>query len=544
VTETGRPQITSAPSFGALARSAESLRSASLSELFAADPTRVEAMTLTAAGITADLSKNLIDAEALAALVSLARQTGLEAFREAMLDGDPVNTSEGRAVLHTAMRASRSSSLVLDGRDVIADAVATLDAMGELTESVLRGSRVGATGERFRHVLAIGIGGSYLGPAMAVSALRRHATGSLDLRFATNIDGASFEAAICGLDPAATLVVISSKTFRTLETMANATKATIWLKGALGVEAVSVHLVAVTARPEAAEAFGVDPGSIFPIPESVGGRFSISSAIGLPVMLSIGVEGFAEFLEGFRAMDDHFASAPLEENLPVLMGLMRLWYSVFMRCETFAVVSYAADLGLFAPFLQQLEMESNGKSVDAQGEPMGVPTGPIVWGSTGTDAQHAFFQLLHQGTHLVPVDLIGVLRAMSDDLGAHDLLMANLFAQAEVLGFGVSAADLAAAGVPSNQAAHRVLPGNRPSTLLLLDELDPRTLGALVALYEHETAVQGAMLGIDSFDQWGVEAGKVIAERISAELGAPAGPSSHDLSTARALERYRSSRQI
>ena len=397
------------------------------------------------------------------------------------------------------------------------------------------------TGERLTTIVNIGIGGSFLGPKMAAEALRRSTAAGLSARFIANVDGADAERALSGLDPATTLVVVSSKTFTTLETMANAHVVRDWLTDALGEGAVARHMVAVSTNAEAVAAFGIDAGSMFGFWDFVGGRYSMDSAIGLSTMLLIGREGFADMLAGFHAMDRHFATAPLEENLPILLGLLRIWYSGFLGAQSLGVMPYSSDLGELPAYLQQLEMESNGKGVTRDGRPVSVDSGPIVWGEPGTDGQHSFYQLLHQGTRLVPLDLIGVLAPLSEHRDSHDQLMANLIAQAEALAFGRSAEEVAEAGVPSHQVAFRTFPGNRPSTLVLLDELSPFSLGALVALYEHEVFTQGAIWGIDSFDQWGVELGKALATAVADELvGGPMGP--HDASTTAAIARYRAAR--
>ena len=518
----------------ALSADADRIRATTLVELFATDPERTEAMTFEVAGIWADLSKNLVDRDVLTHLLDLARQTGVEQRRDEMFSGEPINTSEDRRVLHIALRVPRGEELSVDGHDVAADVADVLDAMGDFTDAVRSGAWRGATGERLTTVVNIGIGGSFLGPQMAAAALRRSTADGLSARFIANVDGAEAAAALEGLDPARTLVIVSSKTFTTLETMTNAHLVREWIVDALGPDAVARHMVAVAD-------FGIDPGSMFGFWDFVGGRYSMDSAIGLSTMLLIGRDAFDEMLAGFHAMDRHFVSAPLERNLPVLIGLLRVWYSGFLGAGSLGVMPYAADLGRLPAYLQQLEMESNGKSVTRDGHPVKVDTGPIVWGEPGTDGQHSFYQLLHQGTRLVPVDLIGVRAPLSEHRASHDLLMANLIAQAEALAFGRTADEVARAGVPEHQVPFRTFPGNRPSTLLLLDALTPFSLGALVALYEHEVFTQGAVWGIDSFDQWGVELGKALAVAVAEEL-TDGTPGAHDPSTMAAIERYRAAR--
>jgi glucose-6-phosphate isomerase len=533
---------TTTAAWAALSADAERIRATTLSELFAADPGRTAAMTHEVAGMSADLSKNLVDAEVWRHLVDLARATGVEARRDAMFLGEPINTSEDRRVLHVALRIPPGESLVVDGHDVAADVAAVLESMGDFTDAVRSGAWRGITGERLTTVVNIGIGGSFLGPKMAAEALRRSTLPGLSARFIANVDGADAERALSGLDPARTLVVVSSKTFTTLETMANAHLVRDWITDALGPDAVARHMVAVSTNAEAVAAFGIDPASMFGFWDFVGGRYSMDSAIGLSTMLLVGRESFAEMLSGFHAMDRHFATAPLEENLPVLLGLLRIWYSGFLGAQSLGVMPYSSDLGELPAYLQQLEMESNGKGVTRDGRPVPTDTGPIVWGEPGTDGQHSFYQLLHQGTRLVPLDLIGVLTPLSEHHHSHDQLMANLIAQAEALAFGRSAEEVARAGVPAHQVPFRTFPGNRPSTLILLEELSPRSLGALVALYEHEVFTQGAVWGIDSFDQWGVELGKALATAVADELvGGPRGQ--HDPSTTAAIDRYRAARE-
>ena len=518
------------------------LEGTTLRALFAADADRATSMTIEGAGIWADLSKNLLDTHVLDHLVTLAREVGLEERRDAMFAGERINPSEDRRVIHTALRLPKGSSLMVDGHDVAADVHSVLDAMGAFCDEVRSGSWVGATGQRITHVVNIGIGGSFLGPQMAALALRRSVDVDLEARFVANVDGADLEIALDGLDPATTLFVISSKTFTTLETMTNAHLAAAWTIAALGDDAIARHFVAVSTNADAVAAFGIAPTSMFGFWDFVGGRYSMDSAIGLSTMLLVGPEHVAEMLAGFHDMDVHFTSAPLEENLPVLLGLLRVWYSGFLGAQTLGVMPYAADLARFPAYLQQLEMESNGKGVTREGGPLSVDTGLVVWGEPGTDGQHSFYQLLHQGTRLIPIDLIGFLEPLSDHHDSHDLLMANLIAQAEALAFGRTAHEVADAGVPPAQIPFRTFTGNRPSTMLLLESLTPRALGRLVALYEHEVFTQGAVWGIDSFDQWGVELGKALALTVAGELASDAPIEGHDASTTAVIERYRQAR--
>jgi glucose-6-phosphate isomerase len=534
--------LTSTEAWQSLIAHGEVVRPQHLREMFAADPTRAEALTFTAADLRVDLSKQRIEPDTVAHLVAVARAAGVEQRRDAMLAGDPINTTEQRSVLHTALRAPRGASVVVDGRDVVVDVHEVLDAMGVFAERVRSGEWRGATGERIRHVVNIGIGGSDLGPAMAHRALISFAHPELDCRFVSNVDGADVHQALAGVDPAATLVVVSSKTFTTIETLTNAGTARTWLIDALGEDAVAAHFVAVSTNADAVAAFGIDTENMFGFWDWVGGRYSMDSAIGLSLMLSIGSDGFAEMLAGFRAMDEHFATASLEQNVPVLMAMVGVWCAEVLGAESLAVLPYSHELGRFPAYLQQLDMESNGKRVRLDGSPVQMATGPIVWGEPGTNGQHAFYQLLHQGTRLVPSDLIGFARPNHPHLDHHDLLMANLFAQAEALAFGKTRAEVVAEGVPAHQVEHRVFPGNRPSTVVLADRLTPRVLGELVALYEHKVFVQGCVWGINSFDQWGVELGKALATRIGPELVASGPVADHDSSTTSLIEWYRSRR--
>ncbi|MFD6674906.1 glucose-6-phosphate isomerase [Rhodococcus zopfii] len=522
------------------------IESLHLGELFATEPGRAEAFTLTAADLYIDYSKHLITGRTRELLLDLARTCGVEAHRDRMLAGDHINTSEDRAVLHTALRLPREARLTVDGQDVVADVHAVLDKMGEFTDRVRDGRWRGATGERITTVVNIGIGGSDLGPVMVYRALRHYVDAGVEARFVSNIDPSDLTNNLQGLDPARTLFVVASKTFSTLETLSNATAARRWLVAALGEDAVAKHFVAVSTHEERVVEFGIDPENMFGFWDWVGGRYSVGSAIGLSVMAAIGKERFAELLAGFHAMDTHFATAPLESNAPVLLGLLGVWYTSFLGAQSRAVLPYSNDLVRFPAYLQQLTMESNGKSVRSDGTAVDYPTGEIFWGEPGTNGQHAFYQLLHQGTHLIPADFIGFARPL-DDLptpdgsgSMHDVLMSNFFAQSTVLAFGKSAEQIRAEGTDETLVAHKVMPGNRPSTTVLAPALTPSTLGQLIALYEHEVFVQGVIWGIDSFDQWGVELGKAQALALEPALTEPDEPASlGDSSTDALIREYR-----
>ena len=520
-----------------------------LRELFAEDPARGRDLTLDVGDLYIDYSKHRVTRETLALLADLARAAGLEQRRDAMLAGEHINTSEDRAVLHTALRLPRDAALTVDGQDVVADVHTVLDAMGDFTDRLRSGEWTGATGKRIDTVVNIGIGGSDLGPAMAYQALRHYADAGISARFVSNVDPADLVATLDGLDPATTLFIIASKTFTTLETLTNATAARRWLTDALGDDAVAKHFVAVSTNRELVEAFGIDSANMFGFWDWVGGRYSVDSAIGLSLMAVIGREAFADFLSGFHLVDTHFATAPLESNAPVLLGLIGLWYSDFFGAETRAVLPYSNDLARFAAYLQQLTMESNGKSVRADGTPVSTGTGEIFWGEPGTNGQHAFYQLLHQGTRLVPADFIGFSQP-TDDLptadgtgSMHDLLMSNFFAQTQVLAFGKTAEEISAEGTPAGVVPHKVMPGNKPTTSILATRLTPSVLGQLIALYEHQVFTAGVIWGIDSFDQWGVELGKTQAKAllpVITEAAAPAPQS--DSSTDTLVRRYREQR--
>jgi glucose-6-phosphate isomerase len=518
------------------------LGSFSLREAFAADPRRGERFVAAAAGWTLDYSKNLVTDAALAQLFELARARELDAQIAAMFRGDRINPTEDRPVLHTALRAPRGSGVVVDGRDVTLDVHDVLDRFTGFADAVREGKWTGHTGARIRSVVNIGIGGSDLGPRMVAHALRGTAQRALDVRFVANVDPSDFAEATRDLDPAETLFIVCSKTFTTLETLANAHAARSWCVSALGSEAaVARHFVAVSTNATEVAKFGIAPENMFGFWDWVGGRYSLWSSVGVSIALAIGADGFRALLEGARAMDDHFRTATLERNLPVLLALLGIWYRDLLGAETTAVLPYSQYLELLPNHLQQVDMESNGKRVLRDGRPAPVATGPIVWGSAGTNGQHAFYQLLHQGTALVPCDFIGFLESGQPRGDQHVQLLANLFAQTEALAFGRTAEEVAAEAVSPALVPHRTFPGNRPSNMLIADRLEPATLGALVALYEHKVFVQGAIWGVNSFDQWGVELGKVLARKIAVELEG-AGPPQHDSSTNAWIRRFREHR--
>jgi glucose-6-phosphate isomerase len=545
--ETG--DITSSAAWTALSRHHELIADKHLRAFFAEDPDRGRDLTLTVGDLYIDYSKHRVTRQTLALLTDLARAAGLEQRRDAMFAGEHINTSEDRAVLHTALRLPREAELRVDGQDVVADVHAVLDAMGDFTDRLRSGEWTGATGKRIETVVNIGIGGSDLGPAMAYQALRHQADAGIAARFVSNVDPADLVAKLDGLDPATTLFVIASKTFTTLETLTNATAARRWLIEALGDEAVAKHFVAVSTNKKLVEEFGIDSANMFGFWDWVGGRYSVDSAIGLALMAVIGRAAFADFLSGFHLVDRHFATAPLESNAPVLLGLIGLWYSDFFGAETRAVLPYSNDLARFAAYLQQLTMESNGKSVRADGSPVSTGTGEIFWGEPGTNGQHAFYQLLHQGTRLVPADFIGFSQP-TDDLptadgqgSMHDLLMSNFFAQTQVLAFGKTAEEIAGEGTPAEVVAHKVMPGNKPTTSILATRLTPSVLGQLIALYEHQVFVAGVIWGVDSFDQWGVELGKTQAKALLPVITETASPEPQsDSSTDALVRRYRQER--
>jgi glucose-6-phosphate isomerase len=538
-----RPTETTA--WKALAAHHAAIKDRHLRQLFAADPGRAARFSADGAGLFLDYSKNRITEETVRLLLDLARERGVAERRDAMFQGEKINVTERRAVLHAALRAPRGTVIMVDGKDVVADVHAVLDRMANFSTKVRDGSWKGHSGRRIRNVVNIGIGGSYLGPEMAYLALRGFSDRSMKFLFVSNVDGADFTETTEGVDPAETLFIISSKTFTTLETMTNAATARAWIIDGLGSEAaVARHCVAVSTNTEGVAKFGIDTAQMFGFWDWVGGRYSMDSAIGLSTMIAIGPDRFREMLAGFHAMDEHFRTAPLERNLPVLMGLLTVWYNNFFGTETLGIMPYAAPLARFPAYLQQLQMESSGKHVDIDGNAVAWQTGPIIWGEPGTDGQHSFYQLIHQGTKLIPCDLIGFCEPLSPLAHQHDLLMANLFAQAEAFAFGKTAEELAAEGSPALQTPFRVTEGNRPTNVILADRLEPWILGSLVALYEHSVFTQGAIWAIDSFDQWGVELGKVLAGRIIPELAGAGEPElRHDGSTNALIARYRRSRK-
>ncbi|MFM9925179.1 glucose-6-phosphate isomerase [Variovorax sp. H27-G14] len=516
-----------------------------LRQLFADDPQRGGRWVAEAAGLYLDYSKNRIDDETIRLLLDLARHCGLRERIDAMFRGDAINTTEQRPALHIALRAPRGTRIEVDGVDVVTEVHAVLDRMAGLAEVVRSGRWLGHGGKRIRHVVNIGIGGSDLGPVMAHEALRHYSQRDIDCRFVSNVDGTALVEATRDLDAGETLFIVCSKTFTTRETLANAHAARAWCLAQLRDErAVARHFVAVSTNAEGASRFGIAPENVFGFWDWVGGRYSMDSAIGLSLMIAVGPAHFREMLEGFHAMDAHFRTAPFDRNLPVLMGLLAVWNTDFLEAPTQAVLPYDQYLARFPAYLQQLTMESNGKHVTRSGAPVGVATSPIVWGEPGTNGQHSFYQLLHQGTRLVPCDFIGFCQGLNPLGDQHDLLMANLFAQSEALAFGKTTAEVRAEGIAEELVAHRVFEGNRPSNTLLAQRLTPRTLGALVALYEHSVFTQGVIWDIDSFDQWGVELGKVLAERTAAELAAVDTPDlAHDSSTDTLIRRYRRLRE-
>jgi glucose-6-phosphate isomerase len=513
-----------------------------LRELFAQDPGRADRLSVDGAGIFLDYSKNRITDETIKLLVALAEQCQLGARRDAMFRGEKINVTEGRAVLHVALRAPRDAHIEVDGKDVVPDVHAVLDRMSEFADRVRSGAWKGHTGKPIRNVVNIGIGGSDLGPVMAYEALRHYSQRSLNFRFVSNVDGTDVAEATQDLDPAETLFIVSSKTFTTLETMSNAETARAWLLRGLGgdAKATAKHFVAVSTNAAKVAQFGIDTANMFGFWDWVGGRYSMDSAIGLSTMIAVGPQSFRDLLAGFHEMDEHFRTAPLDRNLPVLMALLGLWYTDFFGAETLAVLPYDQYLKRFPAYLQQLTMESNGKSVTLDGQPVDYATGSIYWGEPGTNGQHSFYQLMHQGTRLIPVDFIAFAQTLNPLGRHHDMLMANVLAQAEALAFGKTRAEVEAEGTAPALVPHRVFQGNRPSNTLLLDRLTPAALGKLVALYEHAVFTQGIIWGLDSFDQWGVELGKVLAQRIIPELEGASEPKlAHDASTNALIRRYR-----
>ena len=537
-------RLTESPSWRALQAHYEKMKDIQLRQLFADDPKRGDRLAAEAAGVYLDYSKNRVTDETVRLLIQLAQERGVAGRRDAMFRGEKINITEGRAVLHVALRAPRGTQINVDGVDVVPEVHAVLDKMAAFSERVRSGEWKGHTGKSIKNVINVGIGGSYLGPEMAYDALRTFTDRAMKFRFVANVDGAAFAEATHDLDPAETLFILSSKTFTTLETMTNAATARRWIVNALKSDAaVAKHFVAVSTNAQGVSKFGIDTANMFEFWDWVGGRYSMDSAIGLSTMIAIGPKGFEELLAGFHDMDEHFRTAPLEKNLPILMGLLTIWYNNFFGAQTIGIMPYADNLKRFPAYLQQLQMESNGKHVSLDRQPVSYQTGPIIWGEPGTDGQHSFYQLIHQGTKLIPCDLIGFCEPLSEFIDHHDLLMANLFAQAEALAFGKTAEELKAEGSPDFQTPFRVCEGNRPTNVILAQKLTPRVVGVLVALYEHSVFTQGAIWDIDSFDQWGVELGKVLATRIIPELQSSAEPKlKHDSSTNALIGRYRSLR--
>jgi glucose-6-phosphate isomerase len=536
--------LTDRPEWRALETHASDMRSVHLRTLFKADPSRAKRFTVEAAGLYVDYSKHRITAETLDRLVALAEAVRLRERIDAMMRGDRINVTEDRPVLHVALRAPRTVSILVDGHNVVTDVHAVLDRMSAFADRVRSGEWTGFTGKRIRAVVNIGIGGSDLGPAMAYEALRYYTDRSITFRFVSNVDGADFLEKTAGLDPAETLFIVASKTFTTIETMTNARTARAWLLKTLGDEAaVAKHFVAVSTNAAEVQKFGIDTANMFGFWDWVGGRYSMESAIGLSTMIAIGPARFAEMLAGSHEMDEHFRSAPFERNLPAILGLVGLWYTDFFGAQTVAVLPYSQYLARFPAYLQQLTMESNGKHVTMDGRRVTYDTGPVYWGEPGTDGQHSFYQLIHQGTRLIPCDFIGFTEPLEPLGDHHDLLMANMFAQSEALAFGKTAAEVKQEGVSEALVPHKEFEGNRPTTTILADRLTPRTLGALIALYEHAVFTQGVIWNVDSFDQWGVELGKVLATRIVPELTAQdETPLAHDASTNALIRRYRAAR--
>jgi glucose-6-phosphate isomerase len=535
------------PSWKALQAHQKEIGSLHLRTLFASDATRGERLSAEAAGIYLDYSKNRVTDETLALLSRLAEESGLRERIDAMFRGDKINLTEDRAVLHVALRAPRDTSIVVDGKNVVPEVHAVLEAMADFSDRVRSGAWQGHTGKRIRNVVNIGIGGSDLGPVMAYEALRHYSDRAMVFRFVSNVDGTDLAEATRDLDPTETLFIVSSKTFTTLETMTNAESARQWLLAGLGgdVKAVAKHFVAVSTNAQKVSEFGIDTANMFGFWDWVGGRYSMDSAIGLSTMLAVGPDNFRGLLDGFHQMDEHFRTASFERNLPVLLGLLTIWYTDFFGAETVAVLPYEQYLKRFPAYLQQLAMESNGKRVRLDGTPVDYSTGAIYWGEPGTNGQHSFYQLIHQGTRVIPCDFIAFTKALNPLGRHHDLLLANVFAQSEALAFGKTREQVRAEGTPESLVPHRVFEGNRPSNTILAERLTPDTLGKLVALYEHSVFTQGAIWQINSFDQWGVELGKVLAERIIPELEGQAEPRlDHDSSTNTLIRRYRAGKAV
>jgi len=544
----GRTPLDRTPQWAALGKHRAELGEQHLRELFAADPERGARYTLRVGDLLVDYSKQLVDDRTLELLRELAAATGVAELRDAMFRGEKINITEHRAVLHTALRAPRGAVIEVDGENVVPAVHAVLDRMGAFADRVRSGEWTGHTGRRIRTVVNIGIGGSDLGPAMAYEVLRSYADRGIDVRFVSNVDGADLHEALIGLDPAETLFIVASKTFTTIETITNAVSAKGWLLDGLGAgqEAVAKHFVALSTNARGVADFGIDVANMFEFWDWVGGRYSYDSAIGLSLMIAIGPDAFREMLDGFHLVDEHFRTAPAEQNVPLLLGLLGVWYGAFFDAQAHAVLPYSHYLSKFTAYLQQLDMESNGKSVDRDGNPVTWQTGPVVWGTPGTNGQHAYYQLLHQGTKLIPADFIGFARPVAELeprlADQHDLLMANFFAQTQALAFGKTPDEVRAEGVAEELVPHKTFRGNHPTTTILASELTPSVLGQLVALYEHKVFVQGAVWNIDSFDQWGVELGKVLAKRIEPVLLTGEGGESLDSSTAALVANYRALR--
>jgi glucose-6-phosphate isomerase len=518
----------------------KSIENLHLRELFAEDAHRGERLTAEGAGIFLDFSKNRLNDETLKRLFALADAVNLRGKIDAMFSGEKINNTEHRSVLHTALRAPADATVLSDGVNVVPEVHAVLERMGEFSDRVRSGSWRGATDRKISRIINIGIGGSDLGPHLCYDALRHYSDRSISVVFVSNVDGTDIAEALRGSNPAETLFIVASKTFTTQETMANARTARQWLVNALGEAAVAHHFVAVSTNAAEVSKFGIDTANMFGFWDWVGGRYSVDSAIGLSLMIAIGRDAFSEFLAGFRAMDDHFRTVPWAENLPVLLGLIGIWYNNFFGAQSLAVLPYDQYLNLLPAYLQQLDMESNGKRVTKQGEAVDYQTGPVVWGQPGTNGQHAFYQLIHQGTKLIPCDFIGFVQSLNPIGRHHDLLMSNFFAQTEALAFGKTPEELSAEGCPAELVPHRTFTGNRPTNTLMLEKLTPTSLGAIIALYEHKVFVQGVVWDVNSFDQWGVELGKVLANRITPELEASTEPElKHDSSTNALIRRYR-----
>jgi glucose-6-phosphate isomerase len=538
----GVKPVTERPGWKALGEHYGKIRGSHLRELFAQDPQRGDRLKVEALGIYLDYSKNRITDETLRLLLQLAEESGLRARIEAMFRGDKINITENRSVLHVALRAPKGSSIVVDGQDVVPQVHAVLDKMADLSRRVRSGAWKGYTGKRIRNVINVGIGGSDLGPVMAYEALRHYSQRDMVFRFVSNVDGTDFAEAVRDLDPAETLFIISSKTFTTLETMTNAHTARDWSLAGLGGDekSVAAHFVAVSTNAKEVSKFGIDTANMFEFWDWVGGRYSMDSAIGLSTMIAVGPENFRAMLDGFHQMDEHFRTTPFERNLPVILGMLTVWYTDFFNAQTVAILPYEQYLKRFPAYLQQLTMESNGKHVTLDGSQVACDTSPVYWGEPGTNGQHSFYQLIHQGTRLIPCDFIGFAQPLNRLGRHHDILLANVFAQAEALAFGKTAQQVKADGTPDWLVPHRVFEGNRPSNTILAEKLTPEILGKLIALYEHSVFTQGTIWSIDSFDQWGVELGKVLAQRIVPELESKEEPKlGHDSSTNNLIRRYR-----